>query len=59
MASSDEYQQRRSFEESVSEQEKCEIALKQLVDKHGLKEKFRKSFMDSIITGEMRIEIEN
>lgn len=59
MASNSEYEQRRSFEDNISEQEKCETSLKQLIDKHDLKEKFRKSFMDSIISGEERIYIEN
>lgn len=58
MESSDEYQQRRSFEEQLSEQGKLDILLEQLINRHSLKEKIRKSFMDSIISGEQRIYIE-
>ena len=59
MASNSEYEQRRSFEGNDSEQETCNAALKKIIDNHDLKEKLRKSFMDSITHGEERVYIEN
>lgn len=59
MASSSEYEQRRCFEDNASEQEACNAALKKIIDNHDLKEKLRKSFMDSITHGEERVYIEN
>ena len=59
MASNSEYEQRRCFEDNASEQETCNVTLKKIIDNHDLKEKLRKSFMDSITHGEERVYIEN
>lgn len=59
MASNSEYEQTRCFNQPISEIEMCDIALKGLIAKHNLKEKFRQSFLNSVITGEERIYIEN
>ena len=57
MASNSEYEQIRSFNEPISEMEKCDTVLKRLIDKYNLREEFKKSFINSVITGEMRLEI--
>jgi len=57
MASNSEYEQIRCFNEPISETEKCDLVLNKIIDEHLLNEEFRKSFINSIITGEMRLEI--
>jgi len=70
MASNSEYEQRISFKKdklfkivmfdtSNGEELNAQNVLNKLIIENNLKEKFRKSFMDSVISGEERIYIEN
>jgi len=59
MASNSEYEQRRMFEEPISEMERCSILLNELKVKYNIKELFKEDVLNSTITGELRIEINN
>lgn len=58
MTSNDEYQQQNWINSLASAEEKCDLLLKEIIDKNNLKEEFKKAFLNSVITGEYKVHFE-
>lgn len=58
MASNSEYEQIRCFSETIYEMEMADIVLKDIIVRHKLRVKIKKAFLNSVITGEYKLEFE-
>lgn len=56
MASNSEYQQRQFFNHIMTQEEIATIILQDIIRHKNLKEKFKKAFYNSVLTGEFKIE---